>query len=201
MTDIQEIEDDLSWREAELATLRLLIVKGNLLDREKQVFFRAAWSLLYAHFEGFCKFSLTVYYDALKAKGLDIADLPLGIQCFALSNDIKALRIMPADQLVDQIQKFNYHYLQQKAEFPEVDTKSNLWPKTLEDLLVSADLQIPSLSENNRRLSTLVSRRNKIAHGERDMILDYSYYLEFEHAALEVMYDLALAIDTRLAAF
>lgn len=201
MTAIQEIEDDLSWREAELATLRIFVAKRDLKEREKHVFFRAAWSLLYAHFEGFCKFALTVYYDALKEKGLDIADLPLGVQCFALSRDIRSLRSLPTYQLVDTIQNFEYQYLQRKAEFPDVDTKSNLWPQTLQELLESADLTLPSLADNNQRLSTLVSRRNKIAHGERDMILQYTYYQEFENATLQVMYDLALAIDDRLEAF
>ena len=66
MSPFDEIERDLDWREAELAILRLFLANKEITEREKRVLFRAAWALLYAHYEGFCKFALTVYFDALR---------------------------------------------------------------------------------------------------------------------------------------
>ena len=88
--------------------------------------------------------------------------------------------------------------MDQCAEFPEVNTESNLWPATLYGLLRHADIQLPSLDLNSRLISILVGRRNNIAHGERDIIPDYKYYTQFEQAVLNIMYDLAISIDDKL---
>ena len=68
----------------------------------------------------------------------------------------------------------------------------------LERLIGDADLQLESLGPNSRTISTLVSRRNKIAHGERDIIPDFDYYLKFEEAVKNIMYELAIAVDEKL---
>lgn len=59
-------------------------------------------------------------------------------------------------------------------------------------------MALPSLTSGGRAIATLVSRRNKIAHGERDIIPEFDYYLKFEEAAKSVMYELALAVDEKL---
>lgn len=200
MTSIQEIEHDLDWREAELAVLRILLADRALSEKTKRVLFRAGWALLYAHFEGFCKLCLTVYYDALKASGKTCADLPVNTQAFALTDKLKSLRNLPSSELVTKIQAFEAEVMSSNADFPEVDTESNLWPSVLDRLLTDADISIASLSTYRRSISTLVNRRNKIAHGERDVIPEFEYYLTFEEAAKSVMYDLALAVDEKLTA-
>ncbi|WP_367379441.1 MAE_28990/MAE_18760 family HEPN-like nuclease [Sphingobium sp. SA916] len=85
-------------------------------------------------------------------------------------------------------------------DFPEVDTKSNLWPNVLEDLLKDADIELISLEENRVKIKTLVQRRNNIAHGKRDIVTEISYYRGFENAVYDVMYEMALKIDERLNA-
>ena len=82
--------------------------------------------------------------------------------------------------------------------FPEVDTESNLWPNVLEGLLEAAALNVDEIDENRYKLKTLVSRRNKIAHGERDIIIDFSYYEGYEIAFREVAYNLAIAIENKV---
>ncbi len=201
MTPLQEIEKDLDWREAELAILRLTLANNKLMEREKLVLFRAAWALLYAHYEGFCKFSLTVYYDTICRLGKCNRDLPIKMQAIALDKHLKTVRCLPNIELISKINAFSVEYMDKPAEFPDVDTDSNLWPKTLKNLLEGAEIHVGSLDLNNRSISTLVSRRNKIAHGERDIIPEYAYYIKFEDAALTVMYDLAISIDEKLKSF
>lgn len=199
MTPFQEIERDLEWRESEMAVLRILLAADNISDREKLVLFRAAWALLYAHYEGFCKFALTVYFDALQNTGKLCKNLPAKTQAFALNNSLKSIRSLPTPDLISRILNFEIEFMESAVNFPEVDTESNLWPNTLGSLLEDADITIESLSAHNRALATLVNRRNKIAHGERDMIPEYSYYIGFEDAVKTVMYNLALAIDEKMA--
>lgn len=198
MTPLQEIEKDLDWREAELAAFRILVSNSNLRPRERNVFFRAAWALLYAHYEGFFKFALTVYYDAISKTGKKCGTLPSRMQEFALSQEIKVLRNEPDTQILTSICDFAKNHLELPPAFPGVDTKSNLLPTVLLDLLAYADLSLPSFSLHDRKLETLVRRRNKIAHGERDMITDLSYYLQYEDAFTAVSYELVFAIEDRL---
>jgi len=201
MTPLQEIERDLDWREAELGILKILLANEQLSDREKFVLFRAGWALLYAHYEGFCKFALTVYYDVIRRSGKCHRDLPTKMQALALDKQMKVVRSLPTVDLIAQITTFEADYMDKPAEFPEVDTDSNLWPSTLRNLLEGAEIHLPSLEMNNRSIATLVSRRNKIAHGERDIIPEYAYYLQFEEAVSTIMYDLAISIDDKLKTF
>lgn len=199
MTPFDEIERDLDWREAELAVLRLFLANEDITEREKRVLFRAAWALLYAHFEGFCKFALTVYFDALKNSGERCDNFAPKTQAFALSERLKAIRNLPPVDFISAMRCFEANVLAEPISFPEVDTESNLSPKILERLLEDADLELKSLPLHNRSLFTLVSRRNKIAHGEREIIPEFEYYLQFEVAAKDVMNELALVIDEKLS--
>lgn len=199
MNAIQEIERDFDWRETEIAMLRLMLANTNMKDRERLVLFRAAWALLYAHYEGFCKFALTVYYDSIRSHGLKCRYLPERTIALALNKEINKIKNLPSYEFFKEVIAFDSKHLDTNASFPDVDTESNLWPKTLEGLLLDADLSIESLRDNDRKLATLVSRRNKIAHGEREIITELDYYLQFEEAVTLLMCDLALAIDDKIA--
>ena len=199
MTPFEEIERDLDWREAELAVLRIFLANEDITEREKRVLFRAAWSLLYAHYEGFCKFALTVYFDALKASGTGCENFAPKTQAFALSDKLKAIRNLPPVDLISAMRGFEAEVLAEPLSFPEVDTDSNLFPNVLKRLLEDADLELESLFLHNRSLYTLVNRRNKIAHGEREIIPEFEYYRQFEEAAKDVMNELALAIDEKIS--
>lgn len=198
MTPFEEIERDLDWRESELASLRRLLSNKEVSSREKDVLFRAAWALLYAHYEGFCKFALTVYFDTIKKPPNKCRDLPFQTQCFALSGAIKSIRTLPTVEFLNSFHSFDRTFLDASIEFPEVETKSNLWPHTFRELLTSADIEVKSLDDYNQTIRTLVTRRNKIAHGEKDMIKELSYYLKFEDAIMVVLCDLALSIDKKI---
>lgn len=199
MTPFEEIERDLAWREAELAMLRILLANESITEREKLVLFRAGWALLYAHYEGFCKFALTVYFDTLQNTGAKCGEFSSKTQAFALADKLKELRKLPPLDFLSAMRSFEGDTLDKPVSFPEVDTESNLWPKTLAGLLESADLEVESLQAHNRALATLVSRRNKIAHGEREFIPEFDYYIGYEDAVKVIMYDLALAIDQKIS--
>ena len=82
-----------------------------------------------------------------------------------------------------------------------VDTKSNLWPELLAEILGRLDVNSNCIIEYERKLRTLVARRNDIAHGKKVFIDDLRYYQEYETAVLNVMYGLALAVGDRSERF
>ena len=62
----QQLEDDLKWREAELASLKEQVVISSKHSVRYQALLRAMLALLYAHYEGFCKFAWELYLDELQ---------------------------------------------------------------------------------------------------------------------------------------
>lgn len=198
-TALEAISRDLDWRESEIAGMRLLLSSTSISEGQRKGLLRAAWAMLYAHYEGFCKESLTIFFDAICTSGAVCADLPLPTKLYALEKKLGHLRQMASDDLLVAIVDFKSCHLGELPSFPEVDTRSNLWPNVLIDLLKSADLSSDKVAEHRAKLKTLVSRRNDIAHGKNNFIVDVPYYLTFEHAVYDVIYDLALQIDQRLS--
>lgn len=199
MAIIDDISRDLDWREAEIASMRLLLSRKDISSKQVEVLLRAAWALLYAHYEGFVKYCLTLFYEEISRRSVKCAVLPNATQVFALAKVLKQIRTMPLVNMITEVSNFKDLHLDSLASFPEVDTNSNLWPETLVALLVSADLESQIVNKNRSKLTTLVSRRNEIAHGQKNFIAEFKYYLTYEAAVYEVMYDLALQVEERLA--
>ena len=91
---------------------------------------------------------------------------------------------------------FNWIY---KLNIIEWRCRANLWPSVLIELLNVADLCTDKVMEHEVKLKTLVSRRNKIAHGENNIIAEMEYYRTYENAVYDVIYDLAIQVDDRLS--
>lgn len=198
ITALDAISKDLSWRESEIAGMRILFSSTAISNGQRNGLLRAAWAMLYAHYEGFCKEALTIFFDAISRSGAVCSDLPHSTKLYALAPELRRLRSMANQDMVPAIFDFGLNHLDVLPTFPDVDTKSNLWPHVLIDLLKSADLNTDKVKEHQIKLKTLVGRRNEIAHGKNNLISEVSYYLTFEQVVYDVMYDLALQIDTRL---
>lgn len=199
MNAIDIISDDLDWREREIAAMRVLLSGYELTNSQRSALLRASWAMLYAHYEGFIKNTLTVFYDEAAKAAIKCEYLPLITKAFALRDALKSLRNLPYDDLLNTIEDFQKEHLENTPKFPDVDTQSNLWPNVLIDLLKTADLNTNVVEKNEAKLRTLVSRRNSIAHGEKNFINEVSYFREFEEMVYEVLYDVALQIDYRLS--
>ena len=196
---LEAISKDLDWRESEIASMRVLLLSTSISDGQRNGLLRAAWAMLYAHYEGFCKEALTIFFDTIARSGVHCSDLPQPTKLHALAQKLMQLRQMADQDLLPAIIGFGSCHLEGLPSFPEVDTKSNLRPEELIDLLESADLTTDKVKEHKQKLKILVGRRNEIAHGKNNLIPEVSYYLTFEKTVYDVMYDIALQVDSRLS--
>lgn len=192
------ISEDLSWREAELGSLKLLLSRRDVSEHQKTVLLRASWALLYAHYEGFFKTSLTVFYDFAKDSVERCGVLPVKTKLFALERQLKKLRGLPSEAFLNELEVFSERFCDADPTFPDVDTKSNLWPNVLEELLADADISLKALETHKAKIATLVNRRNNISHGKRDIVSEVSYYRSFEDVVYDLMYEMAFELDARL---
>ncbi len=190
------LEGDLQWREAELASLKVLFVKAQEQSIARRSLLRAMWALLYAHFEGFTKYCWDTTFDHIQAEKLPRSDLDEKFALLAFEQDFKGLRGNLDSQA---IWKF-FHSdmpvaLTKHADFPEelrLKTESNLWPNVFEREALKIGITCPELDKHRQRIKTLVARRNDIAHGKSMTIATINEYNEYENAAICLMHDLAL---------
>jgi hypothetical protein len=199
MSILDDISSDLDWRESEIASMRIVLTSPNITPTQKSVLLRAAWALLYAHYEGFCKNTLVSYYDFISNSGVETQSLPQSTRAFALAEKLSELRKIPNNEFLEEVSGFEVNYLTVTPKFPDVDIRSNLWPSVLIELLEIADLNSDKIEHHELKLKTLVARRNKIAHGENNIISEFEYYREFEDVVYDVMYSLAFQVEERLS--
>src|SRR5690348_9508680 len=93
MTDWDKVlEEDLDWRQAELASLKLLVADSAKGSARERTLLRALWTLLYAHYEGFCKFAWDFYLDSVQKASCARGVCSVPIARFSLSKRFRELR-------------------------------------------------------------------------------------------------------------
>lgn len=192
----QQIEQDLAWREAEMASLKMLLASAPTGSDRQRALLRACSAMLYAHYEGFCKFCWTLILDTIAAEAHVRKDLVEALAKRSMITVFRTFRADTSDAAIWQFASCDFqHQLGQIAVFPdEIDTESNLWPSVSQKINDSIGLQYPLLNTHEAELRQLVGRRNKIAHGEKLEIADMQQFQQFEHAAVVVMHELALGV-------
>lgn len=190
------LERDLQWREAELASLKVLFVKAEEKSVARSSLLRAMWALLYAHFEGFTKYCWDTILDHIQAEQLPRSDLDEKFAVLAFEKDFGGLRGNLASQAIwDFFHSEMPAALTKNADFPEelrLKTESNLWPNVFERETMKLGITCPELNKHRQRIKTLVARRNDIAHGKSMTIATINEYNEYENAAICLMHELAL---------
>ncbi len=192
----QDLEADLQWREAELASLKRLAINAAEGSVAHQSLLRALWAMLYAHFEGFTKYSWDTLFDYIQAQKIPKDSLSEPFALIALEKDFKELR-----SALDAHSILNFHNvrmpaaLQSEADFPDdirLKTDSNLWPNIFEREVSRIGISCEELSKHKVRIKALVARRNDIAHGKGMTIASVSEYNAYENSALCLMHELAI---------
>ncbi len=198
------LEEDLKWREAELASLKRLAIVAAPKSIAHQSLLRAMWAMLYAHFEGFTKFCWDTVLDHIQSQSIPANQLHLRFVLLALEKDFRVLRgNLDPKSIWEFYQTVMPGALSSQAVFPDelrLKTDSNLWPNVFERETAKLGFVCDELEKHRARIKTLVARRNDIAHGKEMTISGIPEYREYEHATLCIMHELAIrsieAIDS-----
>lgn len=192
------LENDLKWREAELASLKRHVILADAGSIAQRGLLRALWAMLYAHYEGFTKFCWDTLLDEIQDSSVAIVALSEPFAVLSLEKDFKVAR-----GSLDSLSMWDFarvdlpERLLSTADFPEesrLTTDSNLWPNVFERENWRVGIFCAQLDIHRAKIKTLVSRRNEIAHGKDMAIKDLSEYQPYENAALSVMHELALSV-------
>lgn len=192
----QEIERDLAWREAEIGTLKLLLASSSTGSDRQRALMRACCAMMYAHYEGFCRFCWTLMLSTIERQSLLRQELAEPLARRAMASVFRTLRGDTSDINLWQFATTAFSsQLRERATFQEeIDTDSNLWPSVAKKINDSIGVQCPMFDLHETELRQLVGRRNKIAHGEKLEIENLGQLQKLEHAAMLAMHELALAV-------
>lgn len=193
---LKELEDDLNWREAELVILKQQALLASKDSDRYTALLRALWAMLYAHYEGFCKFAWDLYLDELQKAGVKRKDCKDEIAKLSLQKQFKSLK---GDLSPESLWSFGQAgfrtMLEENLDFQfKLETQSNLHPDIFKENSLKICLSCTLVDQYEIELKGLVSRRNEIAHGQKMIIKDLNEYKKYEDAAIEVMHELAVSI-------
>ncbi len=191
----KELTQDLVWREAEMAVLRkslTITVSGTI---QEQTLLRANVAIIYAHYEGFCKFALNIYIDALKKLKLSRKDLSWEVAAYSMKDFLTTLKAQESQTefFTLLLSEFN-NEINKYAEYESPPEISNLWPDLLISWLKKLGLGCSLVSSHKTVLHSLVDNRNKIAHGKKITVSSRADLDQYFQVATLAMHEVAIEI-------
>lgn len=212
-----ELETDQAWREEEIRSFQNwgAAVAG---EEGQKRYRRALVLLLYAHYEGFCKFALTLYVSAVNGVGLLCGNADYAIAAASLRDFFRTLR--NPEKKCDLFRRelpddANLHRFAREREFIErtseiekrpvnvpddfVDTESNLTPVALRKNLYRLGLAHDQFESYDGEIDRLLGIRNAIAHGSLKDGIAAHVYEELRGATFMIMSGLSAGIMKALS--
>lgn len=192
----RQIETDLVWREQELVTLKLLAARESSDHVRHAAILRALVAMLYAHYEGFCRFCWELFLTAIKTNNPEFRHLTEEMRQSFAEATLKKMRNATSRELLEFLICYDSFLRLRISELdlPKIDTESNLWPSLVQSINAGLGLKCELLANYTEELRALVGRRNGIAHGEKLTVPTLSKYAELEKGTLLVMHELAIAV-------
>lgn len=161
------LDQEMAWRIKEIGVFK---VGAGSNGFSRKPYIRAGVALLYAHWEGFVKNSSEIYLSYVESRGLPYRELKSCFVVFGLKGKINTLvqsrKSSPNIEAVD----FIFSKLDETAKLQinfAVSTESNLTSKVFSNIATSIDIDTSPYETKYHLIdSSLVDRRNKVAHGE-----------------------------------
>ena len=200
-----QLESELHWRQDEV---RFFQNRGATLltEEERDQYRRAVILVLYAHFEGFCKFGFELYRTTINSEQISCADATPAIAAAGWAQLFKELRDpskkcpdfrnrLPDDSKLHRFAR-DVEFIERTAEFGQlpvripddfVDTESNLKPVVLRKLLYRFGLPHDQFEPHEGQINRLLNTRNKIAHGEDRAGVREAEYEELRNLVFRIM--------------
>jgi hypothetical protein len=212
-----ELEADRAWREQEIRAFQNQ--GSSIVDEEEQNRYRRALVLLlYAHYEGFCKFAFTLYATAINDSGITCGQATYAVAAASLSDMFRNLRNplkkcdlfrreLPDDAKLHQFAR-EREFVELTAEVEKrpvkipdnlVDTESNLTPVVMKKNLYRLGLPHDQFEVHDCEINQLLNFRNGISHGDLKDGVRESIYLKLRTATFSIMSELGTGIMKALS--
>ena len=177
------LDEELKWRKRELTFLKSQLDRARR-DHEKRIILRAAVCLLYAHWEGFVRKAATAYISYVATRGQRLRDLTPNFVALGLRGQIRDAGASSSPILHTELVTKLISGLGDNADLQwrsAVNTASNLNSEVLEQIICLIGLDASEYLSNSLLIDgSLRNNRNRVAHGERELIQPEDYTLLHE---------------------
>jgi len=184
------------------------------------VFRKSLIMLLYAHFEGYCKFALQCYVIYINKKRIPVRKLKQGLIASCLEgafvklansqyNPVNIANQLREDRVLQSLGRRREFLIEYDAITPNavveingdlcIDTESNLWSHTLKKLMFKLELEYNLVAEYQGDVNRLLNQRNAYAHGGRDRPPTENEYEEYKNTVFTLMRHLREEIQRSFA--
>ncbi len=207
-----ELEEDQAWRQKEIRFLQNQAA-GISAKKEQDMFRRAIVLLLYAHFEGFCKFAFKLYIDAINTLNIRCGQANYAIAAASLADLFNVLRnpdkkcaefrhALPDDTKLHRFAR-DREFMERTDEFAKrpvkipdtvVSMEDNLTPLVLRKILYRLGLPHNQFESVKHEIQQLLEYRNGIAHGSMQNGVELEKYESLRTAAYAIMNRVAVDI-------
>lgn len=181
---LNKIDADLIWRRRELFDLRVTIENSTDNASRRSALLRAGVALLYAHWEGFVKRSGTYYLEFVAHQGKKALELKANFIAIKLKAHLNEASKSSKPSATTELVNFFCSKLEDKLKIPHkgiIDTRSNLSSSVLREIIWMLGLDMSPYETKCQLIdSSLVNRRNHIAHGD-SLDISISDYLELHN--------------------
>ncbi len=168
LSDMQTaLDQEMAWRIKEIGVFK---VGAGANGPQRKPLIRAGVALLYAHWEGFIKNSSEIYLSYVESRALPYRDLKSCFVVFGLKGKIN--KLVDSRKSLPNIEAVNFIFskMDETAKLQigsAVDTESNLTSKVFSNIAGSLDIDTSPYETKFHLIDTsLVEKRNKVAHGE-----------------------------------
>lgn len=161
------LDREMAWRIKEIGVFK---VGAGSSGPQRKPFIRAGVALLYAHWEGFIKTASEIYLSYVESRGLPYRELKPCFVVFGLKGKINTLVESKKSSPNVEAIEFIFSKMDETARLQintAVNTESNLTSKVFCNIAGSLDISTsPYETKFNLIDSSLVNKRNRVAHGE-----------------------------------
>jgi hypothetical protein len=205
MSDLENIiNNELRWRESEIAILKINLIKEYNNDVRFQCLFRCFVAITYAHYEGFLKTIFAHAFIHIKNSTYRPSSYKdLAKRAIFGKSLRKYLTTLSNDEMISETLKGDCI---DRMEYPSeqyIFEISNLNQSNLMDLMSTSSIHWEKFSEYRTHVGKIVDLRHKCAHGEKisfdqtksnkDIAKDI---FSTQNEILNLMHDVALELLT-----
>jgi hypothetical protein len=156
--------------------------------------------MIYAHYEGFCKFAWDLYLDAITASNATYSDVIPTLDALAMHERFNLLKNNASHQEMQRF--FDDEWQTSRSEpvrFPyRYEKISNLPPDVLAANCARLGLPSAMCVTHDGKLKKLVLDRHQIAHGQKLLVGALDHIRPFQEAAWDAMIEIAIAVVDNL---
>lgn len=195
-----QIDLELDWRFDELASIKIQISATVRNSQAEISLLRAAWALLYAHYEGFIKTQVRTYLELIENAPITRNILCEPLVIFSLKRELRRLRSQCTDEELfrEGNQKFPtgmampIHFERNKQNEIKLPGENSLTVDAVLECLQLVGVNVKFATNERLRLNALVFRRHEIAHGKKSLVRNREEYYEFAKVVTNAMVEFAI---------